>query len=160
MICCRRDYGEKCIYNLNQNKLPILTNGDIIMGWISRSLSCFAHNHQPSTMDPMERAEVETKRKAMVARVLQPGLLTRFVGFGYFSARISPRKINGWNLKITHFEKENHLNQTIIFSFHVNLLGCSSRFFQVFVFLHLWIMKIILAGHVVNSRLQLLIKSI
>jgi len=40
----------------------------------------------------------------------------------------NPGKINVWNLKITHFEKENHLNQTIIFRCHVNLPGCSFYF--------------------------------
>ena len=26
----------------------------------------------------------------------------------------TPLKMNGWNLEITHFPKENHLNQTFI----------------------------------------------
>ena len=40
--------------------------------------------------------------------------------------QIPPRKINGWNPENTGpLEKENHLNQTIILRFYVNLPGCT-----------------------------------
>ena len=32
----------------------------------------------------------------------------------------TPWKVNGWNLQITSFEKENHLNQTFIFGNRFN----------------------------------------
>ena len=35
----------------------------------------------------------------------------------------TPPKINGWNLRIHLFEKENHLNQTIIFRFKLLIFG-------------------------------------
>ena len=38
----------------------------------------------------------------------------------------TPRKINGWNLKITQL-KRNIIFQSIILRFHVNLPGCSEN---------------------------------
>jgi len=55
---------------------------------------------------------------------------TRKEGGGLMSMMaepLSPRKINGWKLRIRALEKENHLNQTIIFRFYVNLPGCVKK---------------------------------
>ena len=39
----------------------------------------------------------------------------------------TPRKINGWKLRMPPLEKENPLNQTINFQVqHVNLRGCTT----------------------------------
>ena len=41
--------------------------------------------------------------------------------------RFQPWKMNGWNLRIIHpWKRKSHLNQSIMFRFYVNLLGCTS----------------------------------
>ena len=75
--------------------------------------------------------QLEVKQEAGVALLGLQGpaekktCIERVRSFGRLKKTPTLMKFNGWNWnkKITQWKKENHLNQTFIFGFHVNFQG-------------------------------------
>ena len=62
------------------------------------------------------------------------GRWVSFWGPASFQVRtVTPRKMNGWNIQITHLERKM-IFQTPMIMFHVHLPGCSSGECQLLVF--------------------------
>ena len=112
-------------------QLPTVTS---LIGWIQK-LWVVLLTTISSTTDPMDSPRSRPKERRWwqgCSNLVSSDQVC--LDLGNFSARISPRKMNGWNLKITQLKRKNHLNQTIMFRFHGNLPGCSSICFRSLFF--------------------------
>ena len=100
------------------------------LGWITVISPCYrgaialrnSHLHPPPCLVPflvVEEPSIDNLEAADVG-----GFYGREKSTKKKTAENTPRKMNGWNLKITQL-KRKIIFQTIIFRFHVNLPGCT-----------------------------------